>query len=165
MSEPFVGEIRCFSFPFVPKGWASCNGQLLRINENPALYSILGTTYGGDGRTTFALPDLRGRVPVHTGYGVTLGQRAGEETHTLIVSEIPMHTHIASANSEPANTHYAEGTVWGKPASTGYSDQTNTVMSGQALSMVGSSQAHPNMQPYNVANYCIAILGLYPSQN
>ncbi|TSI05171.1 phage tail protein [Lysinibacillus sp. BW-2-10] len=165
MAEPFIGEIKCFSFGKIPSGWAPCNGQLLPINQYQALYAILGTTYGGDGITTFALPDLRGRVPVHVGNGVTLGQKAGEEAHTLTVNEMPAHTHPVTASSSAANKRTPAGNVWGSPTTNVYATQSNTVMSMQALTTAGSSNAHPNMQPYNVANYCIALIGIFPTQN
>ncbi len=165
MSEPFLGEIRCFSFPFTPQGWLPCAGQKLPINQYQALYAILGTRYGGDGVNNFALPDLRGRVPVHVGGGVTLGQSAGEETHILTINEMPAHTHYASANDSEATAKNAAGNVWGKPSPNIYAVQSNSSMNLQALSQVGSSQPHPNMQPYNVANYCIATMGLFPTRN
>lgn len=166
MSEPFLGEIRCFSFPFTPQGWLPCAGQLLPINQYQALYVILGTRYGGDGVSNFALPDLRGRVPVHVGNGITLGQKAGEETHTLAINEIPAHTHSISANSTEATTKTASGSVWGTPNTNIYATgQPNILMNEQALETAGGTKPHPNMQPYNVANYCIAIVGLFPTQN
>ncbi|MFJ7732880.1 phage tail protein [Lysinibacillus sp. NPDC097231] len=166
MCEPYVGEIRLFGFGIVPRGWARCDGQVLSINTNQALYSILGATYGGDGRTTFALPDLRGRVPVHVGNGVTLGQKAGEETHVLTINEMPAHRHIVSASSESATLKVASGNVWGPSFKNIYETaQLNTQMNIQALSAAGNSQPHQNMQPYSVANYCIALVGIYPSRN
>jgi len=165
MAEPFIGEIRCFSFNFAPEGWAPCDGGLLSIAQNQALYSLLGTTYGGNGTTTFALPDLRGRAPVHQGNGVILGQSAGEEVHTLTINEMPAHTHTISANSDGATSKIATGNVWGNNGTNSYSTQSNGSMSSYALSTAGGSQAHPNMQPYNVANYCIALVGYYPPRN
>ncbi len=166
MNEPYVGEIRLFSFGRIPRGWALCDGRVLPINTNQALYSILGTTYGGDGRTTFALPDLRGRVPVHVGNGVPLGQKAGEETHVLTINEMPAHTHVVNGSSDSATVKAASGNVWGASTNNIYSDnQLNTYMNTQALSTSGNSLPHQNMQPYSVANYCMALVGIYPSRN
>ncbi|MFJ7406770.1 MULTISPECIES: phage tail protein [unclassified Lysinibacillus] len=166
MSDPFVGEIKLFSFRRVPRGWALCDGQLLSINTNQALFSLLGITYGGNGVTTFALPDLRGRVPIHVGNGVTLGQKAGQETHTLTSNEMPAHTHVVTASAESATLKVATGNVWGTTTVNMYaSNQLNTHMNAQALSPSGNSQSHQNMQPYSVANYCIALIGIYPPRN
>ncbi|WLR52038.1 tail fiber protein [Bacillus tianshenii] len=166
MAEPFLGEIRCFSFPFAPKDWAFCDGTILQISENQALYALLGTTYGGNGTTTFALPDLRGRAPVHFGNGITLGEKAGEETHTLTVNEMPAHTHMAQASSSNADQTSAEGHVWAiNPTIANYASQADQLMSTNALASAGSSQAHSNMQPYNVANFCIALKGIFPSRS
>ena len=112
MAEPFLSEIRIFSFNFAPRGWALCNGQLLPINQNQALFSLLGTTFGGDGRVNFALPDLRGRTPIHVGNGHTLGERGGEQAHTLSISELPEHTHLPAASSQPGDRHDPTGAVW-----------------------------------------------------
>lgn len=166
MSEQYVGEIRLFSFGTVPSGWARCDGQILQINTNQALYSILGATYGGNGSTTFALPDLRGRVPVHVSSSIPRGQKAGEEVHVLTINEMPTHTHIVNGSSESATLKVAAGNVWGTSANNIYSvNQPNTIMNTQALSTSGNSQSHQNMQPYSVANYCIALVGIYPSRN
>ncbi|WP_100405648.1 phage tail protein [Bacillus solitudinis] len=165
MAEPFIGEIRCFSFPFEPKGWAPCNGQLLSIAQNQALYAILGTTYGGNGTTTFGLPDLRGRAPVHKGNQITLGQSAGEESHTLTMNEMPAHTHTINASTVAANKIETNNNVWANNGKNDYALQSNGVMSPEALSSTGGGQAHSNMQPYNVANYCIALIGIFPPRN
>jgi len=164
MSEPFLGEIRTFTFGIVPQGWLPCDGQLLSIMNNQPLFSLLGTTYGGDGRSTFALPDLRGRVPIHASSTTPLGQRAGEETHTLITTEIPQHTHQAMANNSGVNAGSPVGATWGKPAANSFSASSNVAMYGKAFSASGGSQPHNNMQPFNVVQFCIATQGIYPSR-
>jgi len=166
MAEPFLSEVRIFSFGFAPKGWALCDGQLLPINQNQALFSLLGTTFGGDGRVNFALPDLRGRVPMHVGTALTLGQRGGEQAHTLSISELPSHTHQARASADgptaslPTNNFWASNTGF-----TPYGTTGDIAMSPQALTNVGGSQAHLNMSPYLVLNVCIALQGIFPSTN
>ncbi|MFC5649787.1 phage tail protein [Paenibacillus solisilvae] len=165
MSEPFLGEIQAFAFGFEPRGWAACSGQLLPINTNQALFSILGTTYGGDGITTFCLPDLRGRAAVHPGNGVSLGQAAGEEAHTLTANEMPQHNHQVMANTSSSTSNKPAGNVWGPAQENSYTASPNTSMSPNALSNAGGSQAHPNMQPYLALNYCIALTGIFPSRN
>lgn len=153
------------SFGFAPRGWALCNGQLLPINQNQALFSLLGTTYGGNGTTNFALPECRGRVPIHTGQGFTLGLRAGQESTTLTVSQMPTHTHGLTAVSEPANLNVPTGSRLAS-ASNAYTSPSNLVaMASGAISNVGGSQPHQNMQPYTVISFCIALQGIFPSQN
>ncbi|MDQ1523715.1 MAG: hypothetical protein QOG00_2281 [Pyrinomonadaceae bacterium] len=168
MSEPFLSEIRIMSFNFAPKGWAQCNGQLLPINQNQPLFSLLGTTYGGDGRVNFALPDLRGRTPIHEGSGHTLGERGGEQAHTLTIAELPMHAHVANATSIPATTN-TPGTSLLLAQSTSsqlYGAPSNlTAMAPNAIANVGGSQAHLNMQPFLTLTFCIALQGIFPSQN
>jgi microcystin-dependent protein len=168
MAEPFLSEIRIMSFVFAPKAWALCNGQLLPINQNQALFSLLGTTYGGDGRVNFALPDLRGRIPIHMGQGHTLGERGGEQAHTLSISEIPTHVHAANAaDVTPAagNPSNARMLSQSKGAFL-YAAATNlNAMDPQAISQVGGSQAHLNMQPFLTLSFCIALQGIFPSQN
>ena len=164
MSEPFLGEIRIASFNFPPKGWAQCDGNLLPINQNQALFSILGTTYGGDGRVTFGLPNFQGRVPIHTGGGFNLGQLGGEETHTVIPAEMAAHTHPAIGSSNPPNVATPGGNFWstaplygGPPAS--------AAMAANTTGPLGGNQAHENRSPYLVLNFIIALQGIFPSQN
>jgi microcystin-dependent protein len=165
VSDPFLGEIKVCSFNFPPKGWALCNGQLLPINQNQALFSLLGTTYGGDGRTTFALPDLRGRTPLHTGSGFTLGERAGEQTVTLTVSQTPQHTHLVAASQNAADQLLPSGNVAAVTGQNLYSNTADTSMAAAAVSGIGGSQPHDNMSPYLVLNFVIALQGVFPSQN
>ncbi len=168
MAEPFLSEIRIMSFVFAPKGWALSNGQLLPINQNQALFSLLGTTFGGDGRVNFALPDLRARTPIHVGSGHTLGERGGEQAHTLSIAELPTHTHVAQATSADADVAVpnanllaaVDNTTFG----TAYAGASNLVaMSPQAVGNVGGSQAHLNMQPFLTLSFCIALQGIFPS--
>jgi microcystin-dependent protein len=165
MADPFLSEIRVFSFNFPPKGWAFCNGQLLQINQNQALFALLGTTYGGNGQTTFGLPDLQGSVPIHMGNGFVLGERGGEQTHTLSISEVPTHTHVASGTSDSGDTVIPGGNLLGAAADL-YGPATNlTPLAPASLANAGGSQPHENMQPYLVLNFCIALQGIFPSQN
>lgn len=167
MSDPFIGEIKIVSFNFPPKGWAGCNGQLLPINQNQALFSILGTTYGGDGRVNFALPDLRGRIPVHVGNGISLGQRAGEENHTVTIQELPAHTHTLTGSSTAADQQSPSGNLWAQNGMSMYATGTssNTVMNAAVIGNAGGSQPHNNMSPYLVLNFVIALVGIFPSRN
>lgn len=168
MAEPFLSEIRIMSFGYAPQGWALCNGQILPISQNQALFSLLGTTYGGNGSTNFALPDLRSRVPIHTGSGHTLGEHGGEQAHTLSISELPTHIHLVNAADNPAATNTAAptgGAYLGQQANT-YGPPTNlTGMSPAEISNTGGSQAHQNMQPFLTLNFSIALQGIFPSQN
>jgi len=166
MAEPFLSEIRIMSFVFAPKGWALCNGQLLPINQNQGLFSLLGTTFGGDGRVNFGLPDLRERVPIHVGQGHTLGERGGEQAHTLSIAELPTHAHVLQATSIPATTSTPTASLMlaQSTASQLYGPPSNlTAMSPAAVSNVGGSQAHLNMQPFLVLSFCIALQGIFPS--
>jgi microcystin-dependent protein len=163
MATPFLSEIKAFSFGFPPKGWALCNGQLMPINQNQALFSLLGTTYGGDGRVNFGLPDLRGLAPMHFGNGHTLGERGGEQAHTVILSELPAHNHLvtgsgANGSISGPGVPAAVNNVYGPPAALGALDPSS-------MSQVGGSQAHNNMMPYLTLNFCIALNGIFPSQN
>ena len=164
MSEPFIGEIRAVSWNLVPRGWALCNGQLMSIAQNQALFSILGTTYGGDGVTTFALPNLQGRVPIGTGNGVVLGESAGQATHTLLTTEMPAHMHTLNARPTPGQDSTNAGELLA--GANGYGPPSSlTTLAPQAVGAAGGSQPHENMQPYLVVNYLIALTGLYPSRN
>jgi microcystin-dependent protein len=165
MAEPFLSEIRIMSFVFAPKGWALCNGQLLPINQNQALFSLLGTTFGGDGRVNFALPDLRGRTPIHVGASHTLGERGGEAAHTLSIAELPTHTHVFNASQANANAPTPAGNVFGS-SNNMYSPATNlTSINAATVTNTGGSQAHLNMQPFLVLSFCIALQGIFPSPN
>ena len=170
MAEPFLAEIRIMSFNFAPKGWAMANGQLLPINQNQALFSLLGTTFGGDGRVNFALPDLRGRTPIHVGNGHTLGERGGEQAHTLSIAELPTHAHMVQATNTASNTSAitADTNVFASSApSEFFTGNTSNLsaMSPQAITNTGGSQAHLNMQPFLSLNVCIALQGIFPSPN
>jgi microcystin-dependent protein len=168
MAEPFLSEIRIMSFSFAPKGWAMCNGQLLPINQNQPLFSLLGTTYGGDGRVNFALPDLRARTPIHFGSGHTLGERAGEQAHTLTISELPQHIHLFNATSNVATaSNPTNAMILGQAAGSFlYSAPTSlAAMNPAAVGNTGGSQAHQNMQPFLTLTFCIALQGIFPSQS
>ena len=173
MSDPFLSEIKIMSFNFAPRGWAMCNGQLLPINQNQPLFALLGTTYGGNGQTNFALPDLRSRAPLHVGNGHTLGQVGGEQARTVTSSEMPQHAHDFSSNtcvqSASANATVGPPTsnYWANFGKTAYSTGGVNLgaMKPEAVGNIGGSQPHNNMQPYLVLNFCIALQGIFPSQN
>ena len=167
MAEPFLSEIRIFTFVFAPKGWTKCDGALLPINQNQALFSLLGTTYGGDGRVNFGLPDLRTRVPIHMGKGHTLGEKAGETAHTLIISELPTHTHAANASNNKGSTNLPAGNVLANsnPNFLYGAVQNLGAMVAGTIGNTGGSQPHNNMEPYLVLNFIIALQGIFPSQN
>ncbi len=164
MAEPFLSEVRIMSFSFAPKGWALCNGQLLPINQNQGLFSLLGTTFGGDGRVNFALPDLRGRVPIHVGGGHTLGERGGEQAHTLSIAELPQHVHVANASSTAtggaANPNAA---VLGGANNAYHAPAALTSLNPATVTNTGGSQAHLNMQPFLTLSFSIALQGIFPS--
>jgi microcystin-dependent protein len=167
MAEPFVGEVRMMSFNFPPKGWAFCNGQKMPINQNQALFSLLGTTFGGDGRQIFALPNLQGRVPIHTGGqgGHVLGESGGEQNHTLAIQEMPRHTHVFNASQGNATVPIPTGNFFGA-SNNMYSAATNlTSISPGTITNTGGSQAHSNSQPFLTINFSIALQGIFPSQN
>jgi microcystin-dependent protein len=164
MSEPFLSEIKMMSFNFAPKGWAMCNGQLLPINQNQALFSLLGTTYGGDGRVTFGIPNLQGRVPMHSGSGHTLGEQGGETSHTLSISELPTHIHTLSGTTLTADLPTVPANLLATVANVYTGPSSLTSMNPASLSATGGSQAHANQQPYLTLNFCIALQGIFPSQ-
>jgi len=172
MSEPFIGEIRSFGFNFAPVGWAFCNGQLLSIAQNTALFSILGTTYGGDGKTTFALPNLQGSIPMGAGQGNGLtnrvpGESGGTETETLTNQQIPPHNHAANAQTGNGNQPAPAGNFWAQDlgGSKEYGDNGPAQMAAGAIVATGGGQPHNNMQPYQVLNYCIAMQGIFPPRS
>ncbi len=167
MAEPFLSEIRIMSFDFAPKGWAMCNGQFLPINQNQALFSLLGTTYGGNGQTTFALPDLRGRVPIHFGSGHTLGEKAGEQSHTLSVNEMPTHIHFVNASTADGNAPAPGNAVFAGVVGQIYTGTASnlTTLAPATVTSVGGSQAHLNMQPFLTLTFCIALQGIFPTPN
>lgn len=166
MAEPFLSEIRIMSFVFAPKGWALCNGQLLPINQNQALFALLGTTYGGNGQTTFALPNLRGRVPIHMGNGHTLGEAAGSTSVTVNIQQLPTHIHGLQASSNSTGTSSDPTNAFLAPVNTGYAAASNlTTLEPSSVTSVGGSQPHNNMMPYLVLNFIIALQGIFPSRN
>lgn len=166
MAEPFLSEIRIMSFVYPPKGWALCNGQLMPINQNQALFSLLGTTFGGDGRVNFALPDLRGRTPIHVGSGHTLGERGGEQAHTLSIAELPTHTHVMNATSNTGSIAQPGTAVLADVVGQIYTAAAGlTSIAPQTVANVGGSQAHLNMQPFLTLSFCIALQGIFPSPN
>ena len=167
MSQPFIGQIMMFGFNFAPRGWAQCNGQLLAIQQNAALFSILGTTYGGNGTTNFQLPNLQGRTPLHFGQGPglsqrTLGQVGGAEAHALITAELPSHSHTVAASTATPTASSPAGNFWAQGR---YSATGNAPMNAADVSNVGGGQGHENRSPYLTVNFCIALSGIFPSRN
>lgn len=170
MSEPFLSEVRMMSFGYAPRSWAHCNGQLLPINQNQALFALLGTTFGGNGQTTFALPDLRGRTPIHVGAGHTLGEQGGEQAHTLSIAELPEHVHGMNGASDAADSGVPGGNLLGAvdPTTFGNAYAAPAALAAlvpNAIANVGGSQAHLNMQPFLTLSFCIALQGIFPSPN
>lgn len=165
MSEPYLGEIRRVAFDFAPRGWALCNGQMLAINQNQALFALLGTVYGGNGVTTFALPDLRGRAPIQPGQGIMQGMAAGAASVTLQAAHLPAHTHAVAAASDAADQTSPQDAYWAATAQPGYGGQATGTMSPAALSAAGGSQPHDNMSPYLAVNHIIALTGIFPSRD
>ncbi|WP_029041125.1 phage tail protein [Cucumibacter marinus] len=170
MSEPFLAEIRMVGFNFAPRGWAFTDGQILPINQNQSLYSLLGTTYGGDGRTSFALPDLRSRTPIHNGDGYQLGQKSGAETITLTTAEIPNHTHTVKASGQDGDQasptdHLLASEIAPDLVYRDYAVANQTALRSGTVTNAGGGQAHNNMQPYLTVSFCIALQGLFPSRN
>jgi microcystin-dependent protein len=169
MADPFLGELKLVSFGFAPRRWAFCNGQLLPINQNQALFSLLGTTFGGDGRVNFALPDLRGRAPQHAGLGTTLGERGGREAVTLSAGELPAHTHTLTATSDLANASVPGGAVPAAKPRGGINRYAPAggaaVMGSSSLAPAGAGLPHNNMQPYLVMSWVIALQGIFPSRD
>ena len=166
MSQPFIGEIRMFAGNFAPVGWAFCNGALIPISENDALFNLIGTTYGGDGQTTFALPNLQSRVPVHVGPGFALGQSGGTESVTLTTSQIPAHSHVPQCKSDNGDSTDPTGRVWAQPTSGTIYDTSapSVTMSPAAIGSSGGSQPHDNMLPFLVINFILSLFGVFPSQ-
>src|SRR5437899_1937388 len=166
MSSPFIGEIRMFGGNFAPVGWAFCNGQLMPIDQNDALFNLIGTTYGGDGQTTFALPDLQSRVPVHVGPGFALGQSGGVESVTLTTSQIPAHSHVPQAFTDAGNLSSPAGGVWASSSPSTLYDNTapSIAMAPAAIGSSGGSQPHDNMIPFLVVNFILSLFGIFPSQ-
>jgi len=165
MSEPFLSEIKIVSFNFPPKGWALCNGQTLPINQNQALFALLGTTYGGNGQTTFQLPNLRGQVPIHMGNGHTLGEKAGTTSVTVNIQQLPGHLHLMNGFSEGGDTPIAAGNELASAAGLYITPQSLTTLLPATVTSIGGSQPHNNMMPYLVLNFIIALQGIFPSQN
>ena len=173
MSDPYIGEIRMFGGSFAPAGWAFCNGQLLPISENDALFTLIGTTYGGDGQETFALPDLQGRVPIHSGQGpgisqsYQLGEEGGVESVTLTTNQIPTHNHPLLASSDPGNKLGAENNVLSRAPAVAYTTENDLfeALSPQAVTPQGGSQPHENMQPFLCVSFIISLFGIFPQQN
>lgn len=174
MSEPFLAEIRIVGFNFAPRGWAFCDGQILPINQNQSLYSLLGTTYGGDGRTTFGLPDMRGRIPIHQGWGPglsnrPLGSKSGQEGEILSASQIGSHTHTSRGTTGTGTANSPDGAIFANPGGTILTYKAGATqraaMNADAIGHTGGSQAHDNVQPFVCVNFIVALFGIYPSRS
>jgi microcystin-dependent protein len=167
MADPFMGEIKIIGWNYAPKGWAFCNGQLMQINQNQALFSLLGTMYGGNGQTTFALPDFRGRVPVHIGQGLNQGQAGGQSAHTVTISEMPQHLHVAQGINVNGDQVGPGGNVLSIVTGlyAGAGSGNLVALNAASVTNVGGSQAHENRQPYLALNFIIALVGVFPSKN
>jgi microcystin-dependent protein len=166
MSDPFIGEIKIVAFNYPPRGWAFCDGQLLPIAQNQALFAIIGTTYGGNGVTTFALPNLQGRIPLHAGNGVALGETGGEAGHVLTINEMPSHTHQARAVTSPTTPVASPaGALWASGSTSMFAATPDTAMSAAAVTNAGLNQPHENQAPYLVLNFAVALQGIFPSRN
>jgi len=168
MAEPFLSEIRLMSFVYPPAGWAQCNGQLLPINQNQPLFSLLGTTYGGDGRVNFALPDLRARTPIHVGSSHVLGERGGEQAHTVSIAELPQHVHGVNVSSSASGGNSSPNGRFLGAANNAYHAPGGgnlTTLQAGAVANAGGSQPHQNMQPFLTLSFCIALQGIFPSPN
>jgi microcystin-dependent protein len=170
MSAPFIAEIRIFSFNFPPKGWAFCNGQILQISQNQALFALLGTTYGGNGQTTFALPNMQSRIPIHVGQGTglspyVLGQTGGEENVTLNIAQMPAHVHTAQGVNAQGNLGPTTNNSWANDSSNPYKATSDSRMNQATIAANAGGQPHPNIAPYLTLNYCIALQGIFPSRN
>lgn len=168
MSNPFIGEIRMFGGTFAPQGWAFCNGQLMAISQNDSLFTLIGTTYGGDGQTTFGIPDFQGRIPIHQGGGLTIGEKAGTESVTLTTQQIPVHNHVAQCSTDPGSQGPANG-VWAAHASqqiyTSNAPAGVQFNANAAIGGAGGSQPHDNMMPFLVVSFIISLFGVFPTQN
>ena len=163
MAEPFLGEVKIVSFNFPPKGWALCNGQIMPINQNQALFSLLGTQYGGDGQRTFALPNLQGCTPIHMGQGFVIGQKGGEVGHALTITEMPAHVHVPAATTNSPAVDTVANNVWCSSSANPYGPTPNVNMSPSAIAFAGGSQPHLNLSPYLVLNMVVALVGIFPS--